>query len=252
MREFMDVLVLTLMFLAGVFLLDHMHIISGLLYIVVGLVHFIKRYRKPKESPIERMVREASKDVCPPSDDVVAQNTQHAEDMRTERMRKEATSHAATWREPHRRASDHKGPFSAEEWNKRIANGSLIVANTPTPQTVKTEPHGPTLKEVVEKSKKISLPGIRLGKESTSVFQKRKYKPAPNRILPYYGKNSSFGEHQTLRAWRTQKRREIRAVEKAMETFNMGAAATPTRDSGEVMRTIRKMREQMSVKNWGR
>src|ERR1043166_2205411 len=101
MREFMDVLVMTMMFLAGVFLLDHLHIISGLLYVVVGLVHFLKRCKKPKESPIERMVREASKDVCPPSDDVVAQNTQHAEDMRSERMRHQ-----------HRRASDHKGPFS--------------------------------------------------------------------------------------------------------------------------------------------
>jgi hypothetical protein len=57
----------------------------------------------------------------------------------------------------------------------------------------------------------------------------------------------------TQRQWKTRKRREIRAVVRALETFQRGSAFTPAyNDYREAMELVRAIADACSEKKWGR
>lgn len=81
----------------------------------------------------------------------------------------------------------------------------------------------------------------------------RKYRPATNRKLPFFGFRHRWGKYATLRSWKVQKRREMKAVLKAANELNMGAAETPlTQDTLPLLKTLKEMSDKLSVSNWGR
>jgi len=63
----------------------------------------------------------------------------------------------------------------------------------------------------------------------------------------------TFPEHiGPSRAWKTRKRREAAALERALDAFLVGCFFTPCKDVGLIRTQVREWREQLSVKAWGR
>jgi hypothetical protein len=56
----------------------------------------------------------------------------------------------------------------------------------------------------------------------------------------------------TPHAWRVQKRREVRAAEKAVRALLLGAHFTPVDDIGGMLRTLERWKRAMGVDYWGR
>lgn len=59
----------------------------------------------------------------------------------------------------------------------------------------------------------------------------------------------------TARQWRTKKRQELDAVIKAMEIYHLGCAYCPYPEDAtfeDAYRTLKKLREALSVKNWAK
>jgi hypothetical protein len=54
----------------------------------------------------------------------------------------------------------------------------------------------------------------------------------------------------TIKQWRIKKRRELDEVIKAMRTFRLGCAYTPTNDWGDLLSAVEKNRRRLSVKEW--
>jgi hypothetical protein len=61
-------------------------------------------------------------------------------------------------------------------------------------------------------------------------------------------------QKRNMRALKTKKRGELRAVVKAFEAFVYGCADTPLRSGevGRVLDELRAMTEKLSIKQWGR
>lgn len=56
----------------------------------------------------------------------------------------------------------------------------------------------------------------------------------------------------TQRQWRARKRRDLRALEKALDNYRMGCAYTPGHVAiDQLSTTIKIMRQTHSVKAWG-
>ena len=59
-------------------------------------------------------------------------------------------------------------------------------------------------------------------------------------------------ERCTNRQWRARKRNELDNVILALKVYNMGCAWTPDHEWVDVIeKHLRKLRESLSVKNWG-
>lgn len=56
----------------------------------------------------------------------------------------------------------------------------------------------------------------------------------------------------TGRAWKKRKRAELKAIAKAVDTFNLGCAFTPERDIYIVKDWLKTAQDALSAKNWGR
>lgn len=65
-------------------------------------------------------------------------------------------------------------------------------------------------------------------------------------LIPFY--------NGTMRQWKSKKRKELRAVLKAVEEFRLGCAYTPCYpDPAHTLDTLLKeMERKLSVKYWGR
>ena len=61
-------------------------------------------------------------------------------------------------------------------------------------------------------------------------------------------------EGLTYRQWKSRKRRELQKVIKAMETYNLGCAYTPSkkREDITIQFALASLKHELSVKNWGR
>jgi hypothetical protein len=61
-------------------------------------------------------------------------------------------------------------------------------------------------------------------------------------------------EGLTPRQWKARKRREAKELEMALGVYRMGCAYTPASTSfvGEIARNIATIRQELSVKSWGR
>lgn len=59
----------------------------------------------------------------------------------------------------------------------------------------------------------------------------------------------------TTRQWKAEKRRELKAVLDAWETYSSGSAYCPGynhEEHADVVQALIKLRDALSVKNWGR